>query len=374
MDPRKMYPNSNPKKRGKKYEFSESDSYTRSVDGMKTSFSSQSEVFHPQSSYIESRNSSDIDFASIASLSPENLNQTARTKPGSKKLQQVIARSRPEEIEKIVVAISDYMGELMVDPYGNYMCQTLVQSCSASQRLKLLTGMSASMVMISCNPRGTHALQNLIALANLAEEESIYQQCFQGHIVRLSKDINSSHVIQRLLVTVRNKHFIIKEILGHVCELSMDKLGLCVIKKCTKDPQIFMEIMGHSLVLMQDPYGNYAVQNILETWKEECAFEFVSSIQGKTAQLCIQKYASNVMEKAMAIENIRSAIIRELINEHKLDLLLGSPYGCYVLRTAALESDRQAKDELSEAMNSQNLKLHSAKLQTQWDEILSNLQ
>ena len=369
-----MYPNSNPKKRGKKYEFSESDSYTRSVDGMKTSFSSQSEVFHPQSSYIESRNSSDLDFASIASLSPENLNQTARTKPGSKKLQQVIARSRPEEIEKIVVAISDYMGELMVDPYGNYMCQTLVQSCSASQRLKLLTGMSASMVMISCNPRGTHALQNLIALANLAEEESIYQQCFQGHIVRLSKDINSSHVIQRLLVTVRNKHFIIKEILGHVCELSMDKLGLCVIKKCTKDPQIFMEIMGHSLVLMQDPYGNYAVQNILETWKEECAFEFVSSIQGKTAQLCIQKYASNVMEKAMAIENIRSAIIRELINEHKLDLLLGSPYGCYVLRTAALESDRQAKDELSEAMNSQNLKLHSAKLQTQWDEILSNLQ
>ena len=377
MDPRKMYPNSNPKKHGKKYDFSESESNTKSVDGIKSTFSSHSEVFYPsnypQSSYIEYGNSGDLDFAYINSLSPENLNLTARTKAGSKKLQQVIARSRPEEIEKIVEAISEYMGELMIDPYGNYMCQTLVQSCSASQRLKLLTGMKTSMIMISCNPRGTHALQNLIALSNLAEEESIYKQCFEGQIVRLSKDLNSSHVIQRLLVTVRNKHFIIKEILGHVCELSMDKLGLCVIKKCTKDPQIFTEILGHNLVLMQDPYGNYAVQNVLEMWKEECAFEFVSSIQGKTAQLCIQKYASNVMEKAMTIDTIRSAIIHELINEHKLDLLLGSPYGCYVLRTAALESDRPAKDELAEAMNSQNLKLHSAKLQAQWDEIFSNL-
>lgn len=349
-----------------------------SVDGISTAFSSNSEVFHPsiglyQSGYIEVTGSGDLDQYSLEPLNLQNLSNFARTKTGSKKLQQVVAKSRPEEIDEIVQAVSSSMGELMVDIYGNYMCQTLVQSCSAAQRLKLLSGMKDSLIKIACDCKGTHALQNLIALANLNEEEAIYQQSFVGHIVRLSKHPNASHVIQRLLVTVKNTYFIIKELLGHVRELSMDKLGLCVIKKCTKDPQIFMEILGDCLILMQDPYGNYAVQNVLETWREECGFEFCSSIQNKAAQLCIQKYASNVLEKAMKIEIIRKAIIRELINDNKLDLLLGSPYGCYVLRTAALESDYEEKSELRNALSQIAQRLHNTKLQIQWDEIISNL-
>jgi Pumilio-family RNA binding repeat len=366
------------KKRPKKQnDFLEEEFCGKSLEGISTAVSSHSDILEPYFSHcptgLDSMYGNDQETLYLDSLSLENINFMAKTKAGSKRLQQFIAKSRPEEIEKIVSAVAPHMGELMVDLYGNYMCQTLVQSCSSSQRLAILRGMKDDIINIARNSRGTHALQNLISIANLAEEEALYQQCFSGHILVLSKDINSSHVIQRLLVTVKNKYFIIKEILGKVRELAMDKLGLCVIKKCIKDPQIFTEILEHCLVLMQDPYGNYAVQNVLETWKEECAFEFISSIQSKTAQLCIQKYASNVMEKAMKVENIRQAIIKELISENKLDLLLGSPYGCYVLRTAAFESDRNSKIELSAAILSATPKLHNAKLQAQWDEIMSNL-
>ena len=365
------------KKREKKQAENAEDEFVgRSFEGISTTVSSQSDTFqHCYSQYIPNHSDSTYDPDSVffESFSQESLNSMARNKVGSKKLQQLIAKSKPEEIEKIVTAVAPYMGELMVDSYGNYMCQTLVQSCSSFQRLALLTGMKDSLIKIACNSRGTHALQNLISIANLAEEESIYQLSFQGSIVRLSKDANASHVVQRLLVTVKNKYFIIKEILGNVRELAMDKLGLCVIKKCVKDPQVFSEILEHCMILMQDPYGNYAVQNVLDTWKEECAFEFVSSIQSKTAQLCIQKYASNVMEKAMKIENIREAIVRELISENKLDLLLGSPYGCYVLRTAASESNRSAKEMLAKAISTAAPKLHNSKLQAQWDEIMFNL-
>ncbi|OMJ81818.1 hypothetical protein SteCoe_17640 [Stentor coeruleus] len=366
------------KRENKPNEFYEDDFTGKSLEGITTSVSSHSEIYTPCYSQciggsIENLYGPDQDSMFLDSLSSENIAAMAKTKTGSKRLQQCIAKSRPEEIEKIVTSVAPYMGDLMIDLYGNYMCQTLVQSCSSSQRLALLSGMKNSIIRIACNSRGTHALQNLISIANLPDEENIYQQCFQGHIFELSKDPNSSHVIQRLLMTVKNKYFIIKEILGRVKDLAMDKLGLCVIKKCIKDPQIFNEILEHCLVLMQDPYGNYAVQNVLETWKEECAFEFISSIQSKTAQLCIQKYASNVMEKAMKIENIRQAIIRELINEGKLDLLLGSQYGCYVMRTAAMESDRLARVELSQAISLVAPKLHNAKLQAQWDEIMANL-
>jgi hypothetical protein len=196
----------------------------------------------------------------------------AKTQSGSKKLQQMISKSRPEEIEKIVETVAEFMGELMTDKYGNYMCQTLVQSCSASQRLKLLQGMRSHLIRIACDSKGTHALQNLIALSNLSEEELIYQQSFAGSVVRLCKDLNASHVVQRLLVTVKNSYFVVKEIVGHVKELAMDKHGLCVIKKCCKNPQIFNEVLENCLILMQDPYGNYAIQVILEIWREECAF------------------------------------------------------------------------------------------------------
>ena len=75
----------------------------------------------------------------------------------------------------------------------------------------------------------------------------------------------------------------------------------------------------------------------------------------------------------MKIENIREAIVRELISENKLDLLLGSPYGCYVLRTAASESNRSAKEMLAKAISTAAPKLHNSKLQAQWDEIMFNL-
>ena len=340
-----------------------------------TNFSSHSEVFCPAAFYpLSPQPLTTYQFEdTIDSFAPEYIPQMACTKLGSKKLQQIIAMARPEAIEKIIDAVSLSIGELMIDLYGNYMCQTLLQSCSAPQRLVLLRSMQSSLIRISCNPRGTHALQNLIALSSSQEEENVYQQVFKGSILKLSKDPNSSHVIQRMLTTLKNKHFIVKEILTHVAELSMDRLGLCMIKKCIKDPQVFTEIIEHSLMLMQDPYGNYAVQIALDLWKEECTFEFISGIQGKTAQLCIQKYASNVMEKGMKIEPIRLAILKEIINEDKLDVLLGSPYGCYVLRTAAQESDRKGKEELNEAMTKSTLKLHNARLKVHWDEIILNL-
>jgi hypothetical protein len=366
------------KRNTKPKDFLEEDFTGKSFEVISTAVSSHSDLYYPCYSQCldapDTLYTTDSDSSFFQSQSDDSIVAMAKTKAGSKRLQLFISKSRPEEIEKIVGAVAGSMGDLMTDLYGNYMCQTLVQSCSSGQRLELLSGMRDSVVRIACSPRGTHALQNLISLANLAEEEAIYQQSFSGQVLVLAKDPNASHVIQRMLMTLKNKHFIIKEILGNVKDLSMDKLGLCVIKKCAKHPQICNEVLEHCLVLMQDPYGNYAVQTVLETWREECAFEFINAIQGKTAQVCIQKYASNVMEKAMKVEVIRLAIIRELVQDAKLELLLSSQYGCYVMRTAAVESDSQAKASLAEAITRTAPKLNNPKLKTQWDEIMAHLQ
>jgi Pumilio-family RNA binding repeat len=295
------------------------------------------------------------------------------SKASSKKLQQLIAKSRPEELGKIIESISPIISDLMMDMYGNYMCQTLFHNCSAGQRLQLLTAMRGNLIDVAFHPRGTHALQNLIAMTSLKEEETIYREEFQGRLVEMSVDNNASHIVQRLLVTVNNRYFIIREILGRVEELSKDKLGVCVIKKCCNDPEIMNEILGSCLILIQHPYGNYAVQSILEIWREEVAHEFMSAIHGRVLQLCLQKYASNVIEKAIKIESIRSSILKELEIGQKIEEIIGNQYGCYVLRTLALECDSESKTELLQVFKQATSKVHSQKLKPLWQEILDNL-
>ena len=194
----------------------------------------------------------------------ENIPLYPLTKPASKSLQQLISKSSPQELNKLIFSIKPFISDLMTDLYGNYLCQTLFYTCSADQRLLLLESMKGSLLKIAFHTRGTHALQNLISLSNLREEEAIYREEFSGHTIEMSKDLNASHIVQRLLTSLSNKYFITREILGNVKELALDKLGVCVIKKCCNDPEIMNEIIGDCLLLMQHPYGNYAVQAILE--------------------------------------------------------------------------------------------------------------
>lgn len=295
------------------------------------------------------------------------------TKPFSKSLQQQISKSSPTELDKLIKALQKHMSELMVDLYGNYLCQTLFHTCSADQRLSLLNSLRGSLVNISYHPRGTHALQNLIAMTNLKEEESIYRDEFKDNIVEMSKDVNASHVVQRLLINVSNRYFVVREMMGHVKELAVDKFGVCVLKKCCNDPQIMSEVLGDALLLMQHPYGNYIVQCILEIWKEEVGYEFGSSIQGRITQLCLQKYSSNVVEKALKIDYVRDCIVKELLTEDKIKELIGNQYGCYVLRTLASVCSAKDRPSVLDSVNNHLKGLFAPKLKPLWQEIIQGL-
>ncbi|OMJ84094.1 hypothetical protein SteCoe_14846 [Stentor coeruleus] len=295
------------------------------------------------------------------------------TKSFSKSLQQEISKSSPSNLDKIIITLQKNMPELMVDLYGNYLCQTLFHTCSADQRLLLLNALKGSLVSIAYHPRGTHALQNLIAMTNLKEEENIYREEYKQKIISMSKDVNASHVVQKLLMNISNKYFVIREMIGHVKELAVDKFGVCVLKKCCNDPQIMSEVVGDVLLLMQHPYGNYVVQCILDIWKEEVAYDFSSAIQGRVTQLCLQKYSSNVIEKALKIEYIRDCIVKELLNENKIKDLIGNQYGCYVLRTLASVCPSKDRASVLESINKSLANLFAPKLKPLWQEIVQGL-
>ncbi len=62
----------------------------------------------------------------------------AKTYNGSRILQKFFPKANQNQVEQVIQEIEDKLEELMLDPYANYMFQTLAQSCSGDQRYFLL--------------------------------------------------------------------------------------------------------------------------------------------------------------------------------------------------------------------------------------------
>ena len=121
----------------------------------------------------------------------------------------------------------------MVDQYGNYFCQKLLQSSSSQQRLQILKALKPNIVKISCDKKGTHSMQCLIEMINMGSESEELQEGIQGHVIELAFDPHGTHVLQKVMLCMKEEQidFIFNPVYESLVELSMNQNGLCVIKK-----------------------------------------------------------------------------------------------------------------------------------------------
>ena len=299
----------------------------------------------------------------------KNIPILSRSKDGSKKVQQYIAKASPEDIKLVVEIILPIINDLMVDVYGNYMCQTLFKSCSPFHRLDILRALSGRLLAISKHGRGTHALQTLVSLTSLPEEEFIYKTSFTGYILEMAMHPNASYVLQKLLQSLKNRFFIIEELRDHVTALVVDKQGLCVLKKCISNYDIFERIASNASTFMQDPYGNYAVQIVIDFWKSESVKFIAPQISGKVPQLCIQKFSSNVIEKCLQVEEMKPFVLQEMHSEENLKIILNSNFGCFVARTAIKSAPKDFVEDFRASFRKVKPYLHTKSLKNRWEEI-----
>merc|ERR1712072_1110476 len=89
--------------------------------------------------------------------------------------------------------------ELMTDPFGNYLCQKLMEYASEQNRVRVLGKVSNDLVAISLNIHGTRVIQKILEHISGAEEISIVVKALGTSVVTLTKDLNGNHVIQRCL-------------------------------------------------------------------------------------------------------------------------------------------------------------------------------
>lgn len=76
------------------------------------------------------------------------------------------------------------------------------------------------------------------------------------------------------------------------------------------------------------------MQFIFELDVPEATNEILDQLEGNFADLSMQKYSSNVVEKCLeyAGEECRARIVQELIGDPRLDQIMQDPYGNYVIQ------------------------------------------
>ena len=260
--------------------------------------------------------------------------------------------------------------ELMSDPFGNYLCQKLIEKCSPAQRLAIVRGVSGSLVQISKNMHGTRAVQKTIEQLGSPEEIRLIREALKGSVVALIQDLNGNHVIQKCIhrLEPNDNQFIYDAVAHHCVQVATHRHGCCVMQRCIdhssnqQKMQLIGEIKNNALSLVQDQFGNYVVQYVLDLGMESVCESLASNLLGHLYFLSTQKFSSNVVEKCLEVGNAATVqmMSRELAefqadpnrplfpqtpNEDPLICLLQHPFGNYVVQTALQVAQTKAPKE-----------------------------
>ncbi|XP_010451242.1 PREDICTED: pumilio homolog 12-like [Camelina sativa] len=296
----------------------------------------------------------------------------AKDQLGCRFLQKIFAEKDGNDIEIIFNEIIDYISELMIDPFGNYLVPKLLEVCNEDQRMRIvhsITRKPGLLIRISCDMHGTRAVQKIVETAKRQEEISIIISALKYDIVTLIKDVNGNHVVQRCLqyLLPQCRKFLFEAAITHCVDLATDKHGCCVLQKCLAQSEgeqqkhLVSEITSNALYLSQDPFGNYVLQYVFELQLQWATFEILEQLEGNYTELSMQKCSSNVVERCLKLadDKHRARIIRELINYGHLDQVMLDPYGNYVIQAALKLSKGNVHGLLVDA-----IKLHIPSLRT----------
>uniref|UniRef100_A0ACD5WWL2 Uncharacterized protein n=1 Tax=Avena sativa TaxID=4498 RepID=A0ACD5WWL2_AVESA len=312
---------------------------------------------------IQSNDSSHLDMLNSQFLSlvmkPRELNYNsvdevagriymlAKDQNGCRFLQKIFARGTEEDIEKVFSEIIDHIGELMVDPFGNYLVQKLLEGCSDDQRMRILcevTKMPGELITVSCNMHGTRAVQKIIETINNPDQVSKVVSALRPGAIHLMLDPNGSHVANRCLQKLlpESKAFLLDAATSHYLELATHQQGCCIIQKCiehSNDEQMYnllSNITSSALALSDDQFGNYVIQSILNHDIGWATSKIVDELEGHFGYLSMQKCGSHVVENILrrASQHKRDKIIDELMNDPKLLHIMVDQFGNFVIQTA----------------------------------------
>ncbi|KAH9898788.1 ARM repeat-containing protein [Xylariomycetidae sp. FL2044] len=296
-----------------------------------------------------------------------NIYNTCKDQHGCRYLQKQLEGRNPDHIHLIFLETREHVVELMIDPFGNYLCQKLIEYCSDAERTELIRNASGAMVTIATNQHGTRALQKMIEFVGISsspelniEQVHIVIGALQKSVVHLIQDLNGNHVIQKCLnkLSSNDSKFIFTAVGNNCVAVGTHRHGCCVLQRCIdhavgeQKRWLIQRITENVSRLVSDPFGNYVVQYIIDLNDPTFTGPVVDQLIGNLGNLSRHKFSSNVVEKCLrcASDQSKKAMVEELMASGEMDRLLRDSYGNYVVQTALEHAPYAQKQQLIETI------------------------
>lgn len=303
---------------------------------------------------------SDLDSATPLEELQGEIFTLCKDQHGCRYLQKKLEESSPAHRDLIFSETFPHFPDLMTDPFGNYLCQKMLEFCTDEQRNLIVELVAPELVSISLNMHGTRAVQKMIDFLSTPRQIRCIIGALGMNVVTLIKDLNGNHVVQKCLnrLGAEDNQFIYNAVAAHCVEVATHRHGCCVLQRCIDHAsegqrvQLVAEITYNALSLVQDPFGNYVVQYVLDLSIPRFTDAVVRQFVGNVCQLSVQKFSSNVIEKCIRVSEpgVRKELIEELLNRARLEKLLRDSFANYVVQTSLDYADPVQRMRLVECI------------------------
>ena len=307
-----------------------------------------------------------------------------QTQIGSRLIQNYLPKTNAIIINKIFTTIMSSLPMLLCDPFATHSCLQLFFSLSSNERILFLYVISPQLSSLSVNNISTYPIQCIISNLTTQQEKEIILNNIKHIYSLLAYDIYGCHVLEKVLLCLDDnfKSPIMNFIISNFISLATHVNGLCLAKKAiliANNPnsnyyQVLKRIISeHCLTLVQNPYGNYAIQVVVDNWNKNDVLDIISALYGYMSLLATMKYSSNVIEKLIKFsEEVLSMFIKETcVDNGPIGKVVKDSFGNYVVQTALKVSKGNMKMILITSIDNNLHELDDVRLIKKWKLILA---
>lgn len=260
---------------------------------------------------------------------------------GSRFIQQRLEVGNNAEKEVVMKEVLPAVRRLRIDVFGNYVVQKLLDFGTAKMKEDMRETMRGEMLELSLQMYGCRVVQKALEALDDADVLRLLAE-FHNNVLSCIHDQNGNHVIQKCIQVMSQRadkarkngdaaqadffdeqiDFIVDDVMNNVRSLSCHPYGCRVLQRILehcheiKKDYALNEISKWHNTLLEDQYGNYVIQHVLQFGRSSDRDSLLDIVlTNGLLVLSRQKFASNVVEKLLKYGNDRQhlKIVKEML-------------------------------------------------------------
>lgn len=235
---------------------------------------------------------------------------------GSRFIQDVLPNTSEEVLIAFYKEIDPNVLELMMDVFGNYVIQKLIEISRNEMVIDSIMGhVKGEVLVLTKSQYGCRIIQKALSYVSLSHKLSIVEELKQSSVTDCINDQNGNHVIQKAIenIPIEKLQFIIDQLQNLISKYATHPYGCRVIQRLlefgdAKTREIILsELAPHYSKLITNEFGNYVIQYILKSCNDSTndlltsKQQIISLVYDKILEFSCHKYASNVVEQILVL-------------------------------------------------------------------------